>query len=76
MEEKQSGGVSRGLHAATSHLLLGSEAEEDAGEERLRPDGAVEGGDAGQEGPEHHQDVDVAAERSSSGPGQSAEHVT
>lgn len=40
---------------------LGAEGEEDVGQERLRPHGAVEGDHAGQEGPEHHQDVEVAA---------------
>lgn len=40
-------------------------AEEDVREEGVRSDGAVERDDTGQEGPEHHQDVDVPAERTS-----------
>lgn len=59
-----------------SYFFLGFDVEEDVGDECLRPDGAVEAGDARQEGPERHQDVDVAAERSSSHPGESAGHVT
>lgn len=59
----------------SSYFGLGFDAEEDVGEKRLRPDGAVEGGHTSQEGPEHHQDVDVAAERSSSNQPSSFEPV-
>lgn len=48
------------VSAAThTYFAAGLDGEEDVGEEGLGAEGAVEGCDSGQEGPEHHQDVDV-----------------
>lgn len=44
-----------------SYFVRWFDGEEDVREKRLRPDGAVERDHAGQERPEHHQDVEVAA---------------
>ena len=41
------------------HLAAGPIGEEDVGQQGAGPEGAVEGGDARQEGPEHQQNVDV-----------------
>lgn len=63
LEEKQSGRASRTSHTSgrRSYFAHWFDGEEDVWEKRLRPDGAVERDDAGQERPEHHQDVEVAA---------------
>ena len=46
-----------------SHFVPRLHGEEDVWEKCLRSEGAIESGDAGQERPEHHQDVNVPERR-------------
>ena len=53
------GGGAGGGAPGGAHLAAGPGGEEEVGQQGAGPQGAVEGGDARQEGPEHQHNVDV-----------------
>lgn len=44
------------------YLGLWFDGDEDVGQQRLRAHGAVESDDSSEEGPEHHDDVDISVQ--------------